>query len=189
MGRRMFRILTTGPAPVGEIAFTPDREGSDAGTTEFLVAGPSGEAWMTLVRERVLDPGLVVLLPDGPSAQGPHDRDLRQLEAALALAARQWPLRIEGLAPPAPAGPDPAIESTLARLREALGSPLPRPVTDAAGLGRLLDELFDSGVRGDEARRRQLDAAADRMRGGDPSLESFARRWIRFRVEKPERLH
>lgn len=167
---RVYRVLNRNGSPCGEIRFSPDGP-------EVAVAGPSGEAWMTLIREKV---------------EGCRDRE--RLEEALRLAARGLPVRIEGLPPePPPPPPDPAL---LERLRSALARRPPpdgldRALLDAPDPCRLLDALFDAGTSGPEPLRRWIDGLErDFREPGTPSaLENFARRWLRFRVEKPRRVH
>ncbi len=199
---KTYRVLAAGSL-LGEIVHA-------AGATEFRVAGPAGEAWMTLIRELVESKDLVVLLPGNRIGQGPHDRDVEQLEAALELATRSYPVTVEGLAPRPPSPPDPAVDVALEQLRGAVQEVLRRrqasgeaestlarwmratPATgDGSTLGRCLDELFEAGRRGDEPLRLVIDAATVLLRapGVDPALENFARQWTRFRVERPERTY
>ena len=106
--------------PLGTIEFTRDGDGADAGRTAF-VPEPAGVLWMTIIEELVAGRDFEVLV-DGEMRGGPHDRDRRQLEAALRQVPRQFPhLLILGLAEEIDSRArevSPAVEATKELVRE-----------------------------------------------------------------------
>jgi len=176
---RVYRILPAyGGAPCGELRFTPEADGATSGSTEIVVAGPAGEAWMTLIREGVAG----------------SDGDLERLEAALRFAARGLPVRVEGLPPEPPPPPvDVALLEWIRRTMSRLPLPdgLDRALLESPDPSRLLAGLFDAGESGPEPLRRWIDDLEREFRAPDapPALSHFARAWLKFRIEKPKRVH
>jgi len=210
-------VLTSAPeVPVGEVRFTPGAE-PEVGSTEFAALSPAGEGWLLIVSEFVRGEQDCHVFIEGALRQGPHDRDLRQLEGALRLIPQNFPvLGILGLRDAPLEGQaeleDPAVEAVKTLLRERSVAALQgvpgassealldmlRRVTRASSEGALAAalEFLLNELRGAGAETLAVwDLALRELRrdAEDPAISStlkaFVREYTRFRVAKPPIVH